>query len=61
MLEKIQSFSDGKYELSQDLSETYDAAIGDTAERIEALQIVQRQVSTGSSNPTLPCANKIAI
>jgi hypothetical protein len=49
MLEKIQSFADGKYDLSRsDLDAIYDEAIGDTSERLESLGVVQRQVSTGS-------------
>jgi amphiphysin len=48
MLEKIQTFVDGKYDLQRnDLDQIYDEAVGDIPERLESLQIVQRQVSTG--------------
>ena len=47
MLEKIQSFADGKYDLSRtDTDVVYDEAIGDVSERVEGLAVVQRQAST---------------
>ncbi|CDZ98347.1 Amphiphysin [Phaffia rhodozyma] len=47
MLEKLQSFADGKYDLSRtDMDNIYDEAIGDTAEVLEGLSVVQRQTST---------------
>ncbi|KAL7416882.1 putative actin-associated protein [Mrakia frigida] len=47
MLEKIQSFADGKYDLSRlDVDVIYDENIGDISERVESLGVVQRQVST---------------
>lgn len=50
MLEKIQSFADGKYDLSRsDVDVIYDENIGDISERVENLGVVQRQVSTGPS------------
>lgn len=47
MLEKLQSFLDGKYDLSRgDIDGIYDEQIGDVAATLEALGVVQRQVST---------------
>lgn len=47
MLEKIQSFADGKYDLSRtDTDVIYDENIGDVSEQVEALAVVQRQAST---------------
>lgn len=47
MLEKVQSFADGKYDLSRkDVENIYLEQRGDAAEQIEELQIVKRMVST---------------
>lgn len=47
MLEKLQSFLDGKYDLTRtDIDGIYDEQIGDVAQTLEALGVVQRQVST---------------
>ncbi|CAD6588979.1 MAG: hypothetical protein TREMPRED_005226 [Tremellales sp. Tagirdzhanova-0007] len=47
MLEKIQSFADGKYELGRkDIENIYLEQRGDAAEQLEQLQITQRMTST---------------
>ncbi|GMK55211.1 hypothetical protein CspeluHIS016_0202670 [Cutaneotrichosporon spelunceum] len=47
MLEKIQSFSDGKYDLSRrDIEDIYLEQRGDAAERMDELQITKRTQST---------------
>lgn len=47
MLEKLQSFTEGRYDLSRtDMDNIYDEQIGDVASTLEALPVVQRQVST---------------
>ena len=47
MLEKVQSFADGKYDLNRnDIEDIYLEQRGDAAERIEELQITKRIVST---------------
>ena len=53
MLEKIQSFSDGKYDLSRkDIEEIYLEQRGDAAEQIEELSITKRLVSTAKMMAT---------
>ena len=53
MQDKIQSFADGKYDVSQrDIEGIYFSQRGDAAEQIDALTITKRLVSTG----TFPCA-----
>lgn len=48
MMEKLQSFADGKYDLTRkDIENIYLEQRGDAAERIEELQITKRIVSTG--------------
>ena len=50
MLEKIQSFSDGKYDLERkDVENIYLEQRGDAAEQIDQLQITKRITSTGRS------------
>lgn len=52
MLEKLQSFSDGKYDLERrDIENIYLEQRGDAAEQLEELHITKRIVSTGES----PC------
>lgn len=49
MMEKLQSFADGKYDLTRkDIENIYLEQRGDAAERIEELQITKRIVSTGA-------------
>ena len=49
MQDKIQSFADGKYDVSQkDIEGIYFSQRGDAAEQIEALTITKRLVSTGT-------------
>lgn len=48
MMEKLQSFADGKYDLTRkDIEDIYLEQRGDAAERIEELQITKRIISTG--------------
>lgn len=48
MLEKLQSFADGKYDLERrDIEQIYTEQQGDTAERLDNLNITSRIVSTG--------------
>lgn len=48
MMEKLQSFADGKYDLTRkDIENIYLEQRGDAAERVEELQITKRIVSTG--------------
>lgn len=48
MLEKLQSFSDGKYDLERrDIEDLYFEQRGDAAEQLDALQITKRTQSTG--------------
>lgn len=55
MQEKIQSFADGKYDLARtDMDAIYDEQLGDAAERIEALPVTQRTVSTGPFSSFAP-------
>jgi amphiphysin len=50
MLEKLQSFSDGKYDLERrDITEIYDEQQGDTTERLDSLSITHRMASSGMS------------
>ena len=52
MLEKIQSFADGKYDLGRkDIESIYLEQRGDAAEQVEQLQISQRMTSTGVCRP----------
>jgi amphiphysin len=47
MLEKLQTFTEGRYDLSRtDLDNIYDEQLGDVGSTLEALPVVQRQVST---------------
>ena len=51
MLEKIQEFANGKYELAptiNDITDGYESRRTDAREQIEALQINKRLVSTGN-------------
>ncbi|GFZ43831.1 hypothetical protein JCM24511_01551 [Saitozyma sp. JCM 24511] len=49
MLEKVQSFADGKYDLERkDIENIYLEQRGDAAEQLDELQITKRVVSTGS-------------
>lgn len=48
MLEKLQSFADGKYDLERrDIEEIYLEQRGDAAEQLDELHITQRTASTG--------------
>jgi amphiphysin len=48
MLEKVQSFADGKYDLERkDIENIYLEQRGDAAEQLDELQITKRVVSTG--------------
>lgn len=50
MLEKLQSFSDGKYDLErQDIEDIYLENRGDAAEQLDNLGITKRIASTGES------------
>ena len=52
MLEKVQSFADGKYDLSRkDIENIYLEQRGDAAEQLEEMAITKRMVSTGMSPP----------
>jgi amphiphysin len=46
MLEKFQQVSSGKFDMSVDVEAAYRAKLGDAAERVEALRITKRFVST---------------
>jgi amphiphysin len=46
MLEKFQSFSNGKFDMSVDVDSAYRAKIGDAAEQMDSLRITKRFVST---------------
>lgn len=51
MQDKIQSFADGKYDVTQkDIEGIYFSQRGDAAEQIEALTITKRLISTGKSH-----------
>ena len=53
MLEKVQSFSDGKYDLSRkDVEEIYFEQRGDAGEQMEELSITKRLVSTAKMMAT---------
>ena len=48
MMEKLQSFADGKYDLSnKDIENIYLEQRGDAAEQIEELSITKRGLPTG--------------
>lgn len=48
MLEKLQSFADGKYDLERrDIEDIYLEQRGDAAEQLDELNITQRTASTG--------------
>lgn len=48
MQDKIQSFADGKYDVTnKDIEGIYFSQRGDAADQIEALTITKRLVSTG--------------
>lgn len=48
MLEKLQSYSDGKYDLERrDIEDLYLEQRGDAAERLEELGITKRMATTG--------------
>ncbi len=50
MLERIQSFADGKYDVERkDIENIYLEQRGDAAEQIDDLQITKRIASTGTS------------
>jgi amphiphysin len=50
MQEKLQSFADGKYDLSRnDVENVYFEQRGDAAEHLEELTITKRMVSTGEA------------
>jgi len=54
MLERIQSFADGKYDVERkDIENIYLEQRGDAAEQMDDLQITKRIASTGQS---LPCS-----
>ncbi len=58
MLEKLQSFSDGKYDLERrDIEDLYLEQRGDAAEQLDALQITKRTQSTGELCPGSTYAN----
>ena len=58
MLEKIQSYSDGKYDLDRkDIENIYLEQQGDAAEQIEAMDITKRIQSTGQ----LPSHNSVEV
>lgn len=51
MLDKVQSFSDGKYDLERkDIENIYLEQRGDAAEQLEEMSITKRMVSTGESD-----------
>jgi amphiphysin len=48
MHDKLQSFVDGKYDLTnKDIESIYFSQRGDAAEKMEELQITKRMISTG--------------
>lgn len=54
MLDKVQSFADGKYDLERkDIENIYLEQRGDSAEQLEEMAITKRMVSTGKSSPFL--------
>lgn len=60
MLEKIQSFADGKYDLERkDIENIYFEQRGDAGEQLEELQMTKKGAlhSTGTSPPTLRCGS----
>jgi amphiphysin len=55
MLEKVQSFADGKYDLERkDIENIYLEQRGDAAEQLEEMAITKRMVSTGKSTVAQP-------
>lgn len=49
MLEKVNSFGDGKYDFSRtDIENIYFEQRGDAAEQLDELSITKRMVSTGT-------------
>jgi amphiphysin len=68
MLEKVQSFADGKYDLERkDIENIYFEQRGDVAEQLEEMSITKRGVSTGmllfpSDNlPTIPALEALSV
>ncbi len=60
MLEKIQSFADGKYDMQRkDVENIYLEQTGDAAEQVDGLGITKRMVSTGELRP-FPFAVKVS-
>lgn len=56
MLEKLQSFADGKYDLTRrDIENIYYEQRGDAAEQLDEMAITKRQVSTGKMSCVFPC------
>ena len=52
MLEKVQSFADGKYDMERkDIEDIYLEQRGDAAEQLDDLPITKRIASTGPSSP----------
>lgn len=61
MLEKLQSFADGKYDLERrDIEDIYLEQRGDAAEQLDELHITQRTASTGESFPRVKMADPSA-
>jgi amphiphysin len=55
MLDKVQSFADGKYDLNRkDIENIYFEQRGDVAEQLEEMGITKRGVSTGMSTHSCP-------
>jgi amphiphysin len=55
MLDKVQSFADGKYDLERkDIETIYFEQRGDVAEQLEEMGITKRGVTTGMSQMSFP-------
>lgn len=46
MVEKMQAFTGGRFDLSVDVEQAFQAKVGDAPERVEGLIITKRIVST---------------
>ncbi len=59
MQDKLQSYADGKYDVTQDIENTYLEQRGTAAEELEELTITKRVVSTGESAFSLCAALRL--
>lgn len=54
MVEKMQAYTGGKFDLSVDVEQAFQAKVGDAPEQVENLTITKRIVSTSA---LCPCAS----